>query len=122
MVGIFAPSEIAELRDEMTAALTERATIRRSVRSDDGAGGYTTTTQIVASGVPCFRAPEVSGIGEALVGGQDVQGLRWKIFLRHGTPVQDNDQVDIGVDSYDVLAAASPATAQAATVVYALRR
>ena len=120
MVGIFSPAEIAALRADVEASMTETATVIRLVQVSDSGGGYTTERQTIAT-VPVLRMPEVAGAGDAFVAGQGVQGLRWKLFVPFDTDVRDEDEVAIGTDAYTVLAVASPATAEAARLLYALK-
>lgn len=109
------------MRAAARTSMTETATIKRRVQVSDGGGGQTVTLQTVAT-VPVLRMAEVAGAGDALAAGQAAQGLRWKLLLPAGTDVRDADRVDIGVDSYEPVAVAAPGTADAVTIVYALRR
>lgn len=121
MVGLFTPAEMADLRGLAMAAMTETATVKRRVTVSDGGGGQTTSLQTVATG-PVLRMPEVAGAGDVALGGQSVQGLRWKLLFAYDFDVRDGDQVTIGTDTFEVVAVASPGTVDAMRLVYALRR
>lgn len=117
----FAPAEIAELEALLAEARSETAQVARMTRVSNKAGGYTDTPQVVAT-EQIFRAPEVAGAGEVVVGGQGVQGLRWKMLFRSGADIRETDRIQIGSVVYEVVAVAGPQTVQAGLLVYALRR
>lgn len=124
MDGFLTAGDIESLRDLMREAMTEVATIKRFMRVEDDAGGFTgpPDPQVVATDVPVFRVPEVAGVGERQIAGQVVQGLRWKLFFPVDTDVRHDDHIEIGTDTYSVMDMAGPTTLDAARLVYALRR
>lgn len=127
--GILTEFDMAELQDALEAAMTERAFIRRGQRVWDGMGGYIVEKDadgnlpIIAHDVPVLRIAGIEGVSVTQqVGGQEVPGLRWELWMPHGTDVQEGDQVCVGGVAYEVIETASPATHMAGVLVYARRR
>ena len=114
-------SELASMAAEReSVTMRESATIVRHTVVDDGYGGTNETT--VETVVPCFRYPNGAGANEPVVAGQLAQGLVWTLGFPVGTDVKRSDTVNVGSESYEVIAILGPYSHQTATLVYARPR
>ncbi len=74
---------------------------------DDGAGGRTTTPQLVAS-VPCRIAPAgVEGRANTETADRVVNVQRWQLTFPAGTNVKPDDTVTVGARTFTAVAVAA---------------
>lgn len=94
---ILSNAQQAAMRVAIKQLLPSRATITRTTRTADGAGGWTETSTTIASAVAC-RIDAVQLTDQEIAAG--VQPFsRWWVSLPVGTDVLYNDSLSI--DGYD---------------------
>ena len=113
---------MSHLRDTQLSAMNEQAIVRNFGQAvPDGTGGSMIAETVVGP-VPCYRFAEVAGVGELVRAGQTTQGLRWKIGLPVGTPIEDDSRIEIGTDAFEILAVVAPSSYDSVLLVYAEKR
>lgn len=99
-------SALASMRTTQTRSLNETATIRRPVLLGDGQENQSAAPVLTASNVPCKR--DVLSYPVALLIAERLMGRTgWSIRFSYGQDVQDDDEVVIGTDVYQVIGSLS---------------
>ena len=101
-------SEIALLRKEWNAVLTDTADIRRWTPSSDGMGGDAGSWSTVTSGVKCEvmtanRMPDTRHGERSTRSALTQTSNLFYITFEVGTDVKDQDQIVTGGNTYEVL-------------------
>lgn len=116
------PSMMTYLRKLQLEAMTETASIITSGEDiPDGSGG-STSGDVTTGPIPCYRFPEVAGVGEVILAGQLTQGLRWKFGFPAGTLVRDKSRIEMADATYEILAVVAPESYASVVLAYAVKR
>ena len=119
---VIPPGLMEYLRSVQIENMNEEAMITNySEGIPDGSGG-SIPGEITIGPIPCYRFPEVAGVGEIVIAGQIAQGLRWKLGFPVGTDVREESVIDVAGTLYEVIAIVAPASYNSVLLVYCIKR
>lgn len=117
--------ELARIRAVNASWLNQTATITRHDVAEQTTDGFpSTSSDTIASSVPCRAEPVTRGAGERIVGEGVTSSAEWNIILEHDTPqILPRDVItvtDVGV--FDVATATTERGVQTDVVARCVRR
>lgn len=100
MTLLLSDADIAAMRTTLNRTLPDTATIQRTTRTVDSAGGYTDAWTDFAT-VACRVAP-ANGREQTIAGRLDAVGT-WTITLPANTDVTSKDRIAVGSRTFEVV-------------------
>lgn len=108
------------MRATQALTLTTAATVVRRAYTADGLGGQATSETRLTSLCRCAASANMPDY--QLVGARASETMLWRITFPALTDVQENDIVEIGARSYEVLGVLGGATVETARVCIGIEK